>query len=64
MTALFSKPSIPNITTPAPVPAKNEQMDAELAQIGRRQGYLATLTKGQGGVKERGPTAKAKLTGG
>ena len=64
MTALFSKPSIPNITTPSPAPAQNSQMEAELAQIGRRQGFLATLTQGQKGVQQRGPTAKAKLTGG
>jgi len=61
MSMLFSQPKIPNIATPAPTPPQNPQLEAELAQLGRRQGMLASLIGSPKGVQKRAATGKAKL---
>ena len=63
MSMLFSQPKIPNIATPAPTPPQNPELEAQLAQLGRRQGMLAAVMGSPKGVKQRGTTGKAKLTG-
>jgi hypothetical protein len=61
---LFSPPKIPQVATPAPTPPQNPELEAQLAQLGRRQGMLASIMGSPNkGIKQRGATGKAKLTG-
>jgi len=63
MSILFSKPRIPvppMAPPPAPVRPQDSALNAQLAQLGRRQGLVAAMF---GYKQPAGPTGSKKLTG-
>jgi hypothetical protein len=62
MSALFSHPKIPMPPVPKPpVPQKGGVLNAELAQMGRRQGLMAALFGAN--TKSSGSTSSHTITG-
>jgi len=62
MSQLFAKPQIPKPPLPAPPtpPPQNTTLQAQLQQLGRRQGLVAAMF---GYKNPSGPTSSHKLTG-
>jgi len=59
MSTLFSKPRIPVPPLPQPpAPVKNTQLEAQLSQLGRRQGLVAAMFGYKNPSTTGGPAAK------